>query len=66
MKIYRIRGEGSWQGPVGDAAGEWMALWTEAEQQLSRARAAGDRFQVALFEGMARATLQRTLRGRGN
>lgn len=63
---YRVRGDGGWQGPVGPEAGEWMALWTESELQLARARQVGDRVQIALFEAMARATLYRTLRGRGN
>lgn len=44
----------------------WLERWTEAEQQLTRARAVKDPVRIRVFTDLARVALALTVDGRGN
>lgn len=67
MKRVVIHHEGGVAGPFGADAGDRMAAWRQAEQNLERYLVRGDdELVVAFFRGMAALALVRTLDGRQN
>jgi hypothetical protein len=66
VKRYGIRHEGHQAGPFGDAAGDRMARWRQAELDLERSRQRGDDLPQLMFRGLAHLALVRTLEGREN